>query len=115
MKQRASPCSRRPQRGVVVIVFGLMLVVLIGFAGLVIDLGRLFVIKTELQNAMDAWALSAASQLRPGFNTAADLQHRLHGHRESDGGEVQAVDTPVPAESGSGQMAYAGFQHELAA
>lgn len=59
--------SRR-QRGAVAIMFGLTLVVLIGFAGLAIDLGRFFVIKTELQNGMDACALSAASQLRPGLN-----------------------------------------------
>lgn len=72
MNQHApSPC-RRPQRGAVMVMFGLMLVVLIGFAGLAIDLGRFFVIKSELQNAMDACALSAASQLRPGLNTATD-------------------------------------------
>ena len=64
---------QREQRGAVMILFGLTIVVLIGFAGLAIDLGRSFVIKTELQNAMDACALSAASQLRPGLNTAADL------------------------------------------
>jgi len=51
------------QRGAVAITLGLTLVVLIGFAGLAIDLGRFFVIKAELQNAMDACALSAASQL----------------------------------------------------
>lgn len=54
------------QRGAVAITFGLTLVVLIGFVGLAIDLGRFFVIKAELQNAMDACALSAASQLNPG-------------------------------------------------
>lgn len=57
--------SRHAQRGVVALMFGLTLVVLIGFAGLVLDLGRFFVIKSELQNAMDACALAAASQLRP--------------------------------------------------
>ena len=61
------------QRGAVVILFGLTVVVLIGFIGLAVDLGRFFVIKTELQNAMDACALSAASQLRPGSNTQDDL------------------------------------------
>ena len=61
------------QRGAVVIMFGLTVVVLIGFIGLAVDLGRFFVVKTELQNAVDACALSAASQLRPGLNTAADL------------------------------------------
>lgn len=47
--------------------------VLIGFLGLTIDLGRLFVTKTELQSAMDACALAAAAELRPGV-TPPDLQ-----------------------------------------
>ncbi len=65
---RLKATLRQRQRGAVAIMFGLTLVVLIGFAGLAIDLGRFFVIKAELQNAMDACALSAASQLRPGLN-----------------------------------------------
>jgi Flp pilus assembly protein TadG len=65
--------GRYPQRGVVALVFGLTLVVLIGFAGLAIDFGRFFVIKSELQNAVDACALAAASQLRPGLNDPAAL------------------------------------------
>lgn len=68
---KATPGQR--QRGAVAIMFGLTLVVLIGFAGLAIDLGRFFVIKAELQNAMDACALSAASQLNPGVNDADTL------------------------------------------
>lgn len=54
------------QGGAVAIIFGLTVIVLVGFIGLAIDLGRFFVIKAELQNAMDACALSAASQLKPG-------------------------------------------------
>lgn len=65
------------QRGAVAILLGLTLAVLIGFAGLAIDLGRFFIIKTELQNAMDACALSAASQLRPGQNNATALQRAV--------------------------------------
>lgn len=68
MNQHASLPSLHRQRGAVVILLGAMLVVLIGFIGLAIDLGRFFVIKSELQNAMDACALSAASQLKPGAN-----------------------------------------------
>lgn len=67
------PTGRRRQRGAVIVMFGLTLVVLIGFIGLAIDLGRFFVIKSELQNAMDACALSAASQLKPGSNDANAL------------------------------------------
>lgn len=52
---------------------GLVLAVLIGFAGLALDLGRFFVIKSELQNAMDACALAAGAQLRPGQGDAAVL------------------------------------------
>ncbi|MFZ2855489.1 MAG: pilus assembly protein TadG-related protein, partial [Rhodocyclaceae bacterium] len=42
---------------------GLTIVVLIGFLGIVIDLGHLYVRKTELQNAADAAALAGARQL----------------------------------------------------
>lgn len=62
-------CARRrhgAQRGVVIVMLALALAVLVGFLGLVVDLGRLFVTKTELQSAMDACALAAARELRPG-------------------------------------------------
>jgi hypothetical protein len=51
------------QRGAVAVLVALMLAVLIGAAGIVLDLGRLFVVKTELQNAVDACALAAAREL----------------------------------------------------
>ena len=73
MKQRSLPPLPRRQHGAVVIVFGVMLVVLIAFVGLAIDLGRFFVIKSELQNAMDSCALAAATQLKPGANDANAL------------------------------------------
>lgn len=38
--------------------------ILIGFLGIVVDLGRLYVTKTELQSAMDACALAAAAELK---------------------------------------------------
>lgn len=68
MKQPNFSKCQRSQRGAVMIVFGLTVVILIAFVGLAIDLGRFFVVKSELQNAMDACALSAASQLKPGVN-----------------------------------------------
>ena len=54
---------RRREGGLVTIIVALSLVALIGFAGLVLDLGRLYVNKTELQNASDACALAAANEL----------------------------------------------------
>lgn len=53
----------RRQKGAVAIIVGLSLAVLIGFVGLALDLGRLYVNKTELQSAADACALAAAAEL----------------------------------------------------
>ena len=39
------------------VLFGLLLVALFGFMALAIDLGRTYVVRTELQNAADAAAL----------------------------------------------------------
>lgn len=62
MPRRAAASPRR-QRGAVAILVGLSIFVLIGFLGLVMDLGRLYIAKTELQNAADAAALSGAKEL----------------------------------------------------
>ena len=64
--------GRRTERGVAAIIFGLSLAALVGFAGIAVDLGRLFVTKAELQNAMDACALAGARYL--GEPTPADLR-----------------------------------------
>lgn len=63
---RRQPPSR--QRGAVMILVAFAAAVLIGFIGLTVDVGRLFVTKTELQSAMDACALAAAAELRPGVS-----------------------------------------------
>lgn len=51
------------QRGAIAIIIGISIAVLVGMIGLALDLGRMFVIKTELQNAADACALAAAREL----------------------------------------------------
>jgi Flp pilus assembly protein TadG len=55
--------SFQRQRGAIAVMAALSLLVLIAMAGLVIDSGRLFVVKAELQGAADACALSAAREL----------------------------------------------------
>lgn len=54
---------RTRQRGAVAIIVAITLPVLIGFAGLALDLGRMYIEKTELQNASDACALAASREL----------------------------------------------------
>lgn len=46
------------RRGAVVVVTAVLMVVLLGFAALAIDLGHLYVVKTELQSTADAAALA---------------------------------------------------------
>ena len=48
------------QHGSVVIFFLIMLPVLLATMGIALDLGKFFIVKSELQNAADACALAAA-------------------------------------------------------
>jgi Flp pilus assembly protein TadG len=53
----------RHEKGAIILTFAMMLLFLIGFAGIAIDLGRLFIVRTELQTALDSCALAAAQEL----------------------------------------------------
>ena len=63
--QHARPAARgmRRQRGAVAVIVAIVLAVLIGFVGLALDLGKLYVTRSELQNSADACALAAARDL----------------------------------------------------
>lgn len=63
MKNTASFPPPVRQRGATLITVALVMFLLLGFIGVALDLGRLFVIKTELQTAVDSCALSAAQEL----------------------------------------------------
>jgi hypothetical protein len=58
-------CANRikDQKGVIIILVALLLVVLIGFAALAIDVGYYMVTRNELQNIADGAALAACSEL----------------------------------------------------
>lgn len=51
------------QKGAVLITTALSLLFLLGFMGAALDFGRLFIVKGELQTAMDSCALAAAREL----------------------------------------------------
>lgn len=61
LKRRPRPRSH--QQGAVAVIFAIVITAMIGMAGLALDLGQLYVAKTELQNAADACALSATQSL----------------------------------------------------
>ncbi len=60
---RGSTAALRRQHGAFLITFALFMLFLLGFMGIALDFGRLFVVKTELQTAMDSCALAAAREL----------------------------------------------------
>jgi hypothetical protein len=51
------------QHGAMIITVALTLLFLLGFMGIALDFGHLFIVKTELQTAMDSCALAAAQEL----------------------------------------------------
>ena len=57
------PGLLRDERGAVAVIVMALLVAIIGFAALVIDIGWLFVVRGELQNAADAGALAGVVEL----------------------------------------------------
>lgn len=80
-------CFRNRQQGAVAIIVGLSLFVLIGLLGLVLDLGHLYITKTELQNAADAAALSGAKELNgtaDGITKAVDRAILTAGQNNFD-------------------------------
>lgn len=79
MKPLAAASPGR-QRGAVAIMVGLSLVVLVAMLALVMDLGQLYITRTELQNAADAGALAGAKELN---GTAAGI----------DSAEARAIST----------------------
>jgi Flp pilus assembly protein TadG len=84
---------RARQEGAVAVMVALSLMVLLGLAGVVIDIGRLFVIRSELQNAADACALAAAFELDGNANalTRAENAGILAGTRN----QANFQSTPV--------------------
>jgi hypothetical protein len=86
-----------PQGGAVAVTTALMLVVLVGFLGIAIDLGRFYVAKSEMFNAADACALAAAQELdgNPGAIIRAESAGIAAGTRNL--ANLQSTGVPVAA------------------
>lgn len=96
MKFTAPPMR---QRGAVIVTVCLLMLLLLGFMGFAIDFSRLFVVKSELQTAVDSCALAAAQEL--------DLQSSSIARATSAGltaGNLNAVDFQSANWSGKGQL-----------
>lgn len=119
--QRMHPMKRSPSRdresGAVAVLVGIALMAMVGITGLALDLGKLYVVKSELQNSADACALAAAQELT-GANdnqlllaeaagATAGSRHKVLFQESavnySDAGSIE-----FSADNGSGSYASAG-------
>src|SRR5215216_1677038 len=64
----------RNRKGIFVVLFGLLFMVLMGAAAMAIDMSRIWTMRNELQTAADAGALGGAIQLSGGIHPNADAE-----------------------------------------
>ena len=76
------------QRGSVIVFVAVLLPILLAFAGLVIDVGHLFVVRSTLQNASDSASLAAAASLSYGPEEARNQAQLLAQYYAVDGTPV---------------------------
>ena len=101
---------RQRQRGAVIVTASLFLLFLLGFMGIAMDFGHLFIVKTELQTAMDSCALAGAQEL--------DAQSDALTRATSAGltaGNLNRVNFQSASWSGKGQLVAADISFKDAA
>lgn len=94
MKTRENLKTR--QGGAVAVMVGFSIVLLVGFLAMVIDLGHLYIAKTELQNGADAAALAGAKELDStpaGVSRAIAMAQDLAGRNYYDFANKKIYDT----------------------
>jgi Flp pilus assembly protein TadG len=116
--------------GAIILTFSLMLLFLIGFAGIAIDFSRLFIVRAELQTALDSCALAAAQEL-DGQSTskarainagiaAANLNRvnlqsaNWDGQAKVGAGDISFFDSTNTATADSASARYVQCQHSQA-
>lgn len=92
------PPSRR-ERGAIIVTAAILLLFVLGFMGLALDFGHLFVVRTELQTAVDSCALAAAQELDG--NSGAITRATSAG---ISAGNANAVDMQSASWSGRGRI-----------
>jgi Flp pilus assembly protein TadG len=80
------PCEenmpQKGQRGAVLVMVTLCLIILIGFVALAIDIGYMYTTRNELQNVADAAALAGARYLGEEYSKLDPSQQATHGFSE---------------------------------
>ena len=88
---QAKRLLRRDERGQVIVLLAVTLVVLLGMGALVIDVGRAYVVKRHLQASVDAAALAGAQAL-PDASAATSAAYAYSGKRGAKNDEPRLPD-----------------------
>jgi Flp pilus assembly protein TadG len=99
-RRRTRPLTQRLRRGAVLVITALLLPVLLGVTGLVIDVGLMLVLSRRTQNAADAAAMAAAVDLLQGRSATvarATAQAYVQTH---NGLSTATVTTNIPPSRG---------------
>ena len=124
VSRSAGTIRRRTRReeGQVIVIMVLFLTVLCGFAGMTIDIGRIYVAQRQLQEAVDAAALAAAQDLPTTATANSDVTaySAYAGQKNAHTASMVAAtpiasykclsSTGLPCPSGSGQCACNAIQ-----
>lgn len=89
------PKDRKAERGSVMIMTAILMTGIILAVGLCIDIARLYMVRTELQNAADAAALSAARELSSGAGGIQDAVTRATAIVNNYGFNDAVVNVPA--------------------
>lgn len=102
---------RSDNRGIAVVYIALILVALLAITGLAIDIGYMYVVKTQLQNAADAAALAGAARLdgsRFTNQSGARLEAQRVAAKNYAAREIVSIDTNINNISKDNNSTYDG-------
>ncbi|MEJ7929744.1 pilus assembly protein TadG-related protein [Ramlibacter sp. AN1015] len=98
------PCVSHGSQGAVLPTAAMLLFFLFGFMGLALDFGRMFIVRTELQTALDSCALAAAQELDAQANS---ITRALSAGMSA--GNANPVNLQSADWAGQGQLTEASF------
>ena len=92
----------KEQRGVTVIIVALLILIFIGFAALTIDIGHLFIVRNEVQNAADAGCLAGSRFLYSDDGLAVDENANQIAHQAAIANKSDKAPVDVHWTGGNG-------------
>jgi hypothetical protein len=114
-----TPFTQRRQQGSMVVLFGGLVLVLTGFAVLAIDVGRIYIVRGELQNVADSAALAGANCLTRNSSSVSPseclstMSSTLNWDRAEDKAQAQLsqnqADNRAILSSGAGHVIDVGY------